>query len=263
MARVLRQLGQPVQVVGFLGGSPAGWIREQCTALSITQHWVEITGESRTCLIVVDPETAEPTVVNEPGPYIKQVEIDRLDRVLQQHTRSDDVLCISGSAPPGVPDDFHASLIRKLRRRAIRVLVDVSGSALIQAWEVSPWAVAPNLEEYAAAFGRADAINAARHLATRAEHVLLTLGGEGALYARGTHIIRVHPPVIDVVNPVASGDAFVAGWLAAMGEGKAPLEAVRLAVACGAANASYLSPGIGSPAEVNALLSADSVEVLA
>src|SRR5919205_2004543 len=54
VARFLRRLGEPVRVIGFLGGAPSTFIRQRCAAAGIEQHWVETAGDSRTCLILVD-----------------------------------------------------------------------------------------------------------------------------------------------------------------------------------------------------------------
>lgn len=261
VARALRGLGQEVRVAGFLGGTAAPFIRERCAALGIEQRWVEIAGETRTCVIVVNPGAPQ-TVLNEPGPAVSAAETARLGAEIERAVAPGDFLCISGSAPPGVPDGFYADVVRNLQARGARVLVDVSGAPLRLAWEARPWAVAPNLAEYEQAFGPAAAADAASHLARRAEHVLLTLGAEGVIYAHGDTRRHVRPPPVSTRNAVGSGDAFAAGFLAGMAAGKPALEAVRLAVAAGASNAARLEPGAGSATEITALLAQVTIEDL-
>ena len=261
VARALRRLGEPVRVVGFLGGMPREFIRRGCAELGIEQRWVEIEGETRTCVIVVDPASESQTVVNEPGPMVREEEVRRLREELRRSTAPGDLLCISGSAPPGVPDDCYAQIIGDLQPREVRVLADVSGKVLRLALEAHPWAVAPNYEETVAAFSRGGSeVEMAELLTEYTEHALLTLGRDGVLYAHQGAAWRLRPPNIRTVNAVGSGDAFVAGFLAGVARGLDSLDAVRLGVACGASNASRLEPNIGPMEEIEELAEGVSVE---
>jgi len=253
VVRVVRELGSPVRVVGFLGGTPVGFIQSECERMGIETHWAPTAGETRTCVIAVDPHESQ-TVLNEPGPRILPAEIERLAGAIREATSPGDLLCISGSAPPGVPDYFYREVVAEQQSRGIRVLVDVSGLPLRLAWEARPWAVKPNLAEARAALGTDDDGSAmARRLSDRAEHALVTAGAEGGWYASDGQVTEYRSPSITVVNAVGSGDALAAGFLVGMNSGMTTDEAVRLGVACGAANALRLEPGVGSRDEVDRL----------
>lgn len=265
VVRALYRLGAAVRVIGFLGGSPKPFVEERCTAMGVGQHWVETAGESRTCAIIVDPGSGEQTVVNEPGPTVADADLERLRSVLQAATVSGDVLCISGSAPPGAPDGLYAEIVRSMHDRGVRVLADVSGAVLRLTLDAHPWAVAPNLDECVAAFSDVDRsrvtpADMAKRLVEHAELALLTLGREGLVVADGRHAWLLHPPPVETVNAVGSGDAFVAGFLAGIARDLSPLDAARLGVACGASNAARLEPDIGTPDEVETLAAAVTVE---
>jgi 1-phosphofructokinase family hexose kinase len=256
VARVLRRLGHPVRVVGTLGGMPESFVRTWCDREGIEGHWVRIETDSRTCVIVVDPQSAHQTVLNEPGPRLNSSDMRRIDAAIEKTTQEGDTLCISGSAPPGVAASFYADLIVRMRERGIRVLVDTAGAALRLALDALPWAAAPNASECATALSHAeDPPTLIAALSERVEHAILTIGSEGLLYAHGDRIWRVRPPAIQTVNAVGSGDACVAGFLAGIIRGLPPLDAIQLGVACGAANAARLEPGIESVAEVERLSS--------
>lgn len=262
VARALRSLGQPVRVIGFLGGAPASLIEERCEHLGVETRWVRIAGESRTCLILVDPESGRQTVVNEPGPRITPEDVTQLRAVLDETLETGDLLAISGSAPPGAPDTLYRAMVELARARGAKVLVDASGNALCHALDVVPWTVTPNLDEARAIAGPMDdPRDVARWLASRAQNAFLTLGAEGVLYAGDEGLWQLRPPTVPVVNAVGSGDAFVAGFLAGTVQGRSTLDAVRLGVACGASNAARLEPGIGAPEEIEHL--ADRVTVQA
>jgi tagatose 6-phosphate kinase len=258
VARVVRQLGSPVRIVGPLGGLSAPFIRDECERMGIEGCWVPIENETRTCVIVADPEGGQ-TVLNEPGPEIKAEEVERLTAAIRSATAPSDLLCISGSAPPGVLDGFYAEVVAEQERKGVRVLVDISGPALRLAWEARPWAVKPNLAEARAAFRTdEDGPTVARRLAEKAEHVLVTLGAEGVLHATDDQVALYRPPSVPVVNAVGSGDALAAGFLVVIKSGMSAEEALRLGVACGAANAMRLEPGVGSRNDVELLKLATS-----
>lgn len=253
VARVLRQLGQPARVVGFLGGMATPFVRERCAAMGIEQRWVPIEGESRTCLILLDGEGGQPTVINEPGPAVSGSELNSLRRTLLQAVSGDDIVCLSGSAPPGVPEGAIREIISSLKRSGVRVLADTSEARLQEALDTSLWAVTPTIEEATGVLGPLQPVDLAAALAARAEHVVLTQGAQGALYAGDGELWQLTPPVISALNPIASGDALVAGFVSRMINGDSGLDSARFAVACGTANAAQIESGISSRSEVEAI----------
>ena len=260
VARAVRQLGEPVRVIGFLGGAPRALIERSCAALEIDGRWVETREESRTCLIMVDRALGIQTVVNEPGPLLSDEEVAQLLEEIDRSTHPGDYLCLSGSAPPGAPDDLHARIVAGAQERGVRALLDATGTALRLGLESHPWAAAPNIDEAAVAFppGGSPEEMAAR-LAEKVEVALLTLGVEGVVVANAGERYLLRPPLVKTVNAVASGDAFAAGFLVGTSRGLPVMEAAKLGVACGASNASRLEPGIGEEAEIEELMGQVSV----
>jgi 1-phosphofructokinase family hexose kinase len=253
VARNLRKLGYDVRLVGFLGGAAGTFIEGECRTRGIDARWTRMAGETRTCVTLVEP-TGRQSVVNEPGPWVTPDEIERLLEMLQASVVSGDLLCISGTAPPGSPVSLYGRIVREMR--GLRVLVDAGGDALRSAIEDGAWAIAPNQEELRAATeSDAPLEEIAQTVADKAEVVLVTLGREGCLLAYGEQLWKAKAPRIGEVNAVGSGDAFVAGFLSATERGLDAVAAVRLAVACGASNAMHLEPWIGPGDEIEALLS--------
>lgn len=88
---------------------------------------------------------------------------------------------------------------------------------------------------------------------------ILTLGERGALYHDGTTSELVPSfPVPQVLDTTGAGDAFNGGLATALGEGMAPLEAVRFACATGSLSVTKLgtAPAMPSREEIEALLKA-------
>ena len=75
---------------------------------------------------------------------------------------------------------------------------------------------------------------------------VLILGGEGAMGAMGDD--RIHLPAydIEVVDTTGCGDAFTAGFIAGLADGRSLTEAAHL----GTASASLVASGLGSDAGI-------------
>ena len=68
------------------------------------------------------------------------------------------------------------------------------------------------------------------------------------------HTYEVTAPEVEPVATVGSGDAFLAGFVAARYDGRPPEECLRFAVACGAESTQHFGAGSIDPAEVERLL---------
>ncbi|MGB4137800.1 MAG: PfkB family carbohydrate kinase, partial [Microbacterium sp.] len=92
------------------------------------------------------------------------------------------VLVISGSVPPGSPEDLIPRLIALGREAGAIVIADTSGPALLRAADAGADVLKPNAAELAEATGIKDPIEGARELLGRgASFVLLSRGAEGML----------------------------------------------------------------------------------
>jgi tagatose 6-phosphate kinase len=149
---------------------------------------------------------------------------------------------MSGTLPPGAPDDFYLKCARLGHSAGTLIVVDAKGAPLMAALKVGLDVVKPNRSELEATFGKAlkterDVKVAVRQLSDRgAKNVVVTDGSRPALAFDGTHFWRIHSPRIQVVNPIGSGDSFTAGLVWRLAKGETLAEACRWATACGAAN---------------------------
>ena len=65
---------------------------------------------------------------------------------------------------------------------------------------------------------------------------------------------RVNAPIVVAINPIGSGDSLAGGIATALVRGEAMPDAVKLGIACGAANAITKTSGVVDPATVKELL---------
>jgi 1-phosphofructokinase family hexose kinase len=248
VARVARMLGGTAACAGFLGGHSGRLVAELAEREGLSGAWTWIAGETRTCVILVEASGHDATVVNEPGPPVTTDDWRRLtDQIVSISGAT--TICLSGSLPPESDPRDYAALLARLRPAERPVWADTSGAALAAAAGVPRVAIKVNGDEAGELIGArvkapAEAYAAARELHQRTGGpVVLTLGGAGAVLADAAGGWRARPPALQIVSSVGSGDAFLGGLVVAQDGGVSLPEALRHAVAAGAANA--LSVGGG------------------
>ncbi len=243
VARVLRALGDPCVLSGFLGGEAGEAIAAGLRAEGIPFSCTAIKVESRTCLILNDRSNKQQTVINEPGPQIGKDELMRFTDAYVRLLETSELIILTGSLPPGLPDDTYAKLISIANRSGKRVLLDASSTALRHAIRAEPFMVKVNQVEAGELLERAvtDFESAAEAVSMMIEmgagNAMITLGAEGAQLAFGGERCRLVPPVVKARNSVGSGDAVMAGIATGIGRGYSTVQLGTLAVAAGAANA--------------------------
>jgi len=264
-ARAMRALGGDPVCAGFLGGHSGRLLAELAEHESLRCVWTWIEGETRTCVIVVDPEDGEATVINEPGPAVAADDWARLQADVLRASARADCVCLSGSLPPGASPNMLADLLRALRAAGQHVWVDMSGAALRAALTVEEVGLKVNSAEVGAVLDRAvagveAACEAACALRQRgAGPVVLTLGELGAVMATDSGAWWARPPAVNVLSAVGSGDVFLAGLVTALAANASPAEALRQAVAAGAANALSAGGGRFALDDFQALLAATQI----
>ncbi len=221
---------------------------ETLTRRGVAFDGVLVPGRLRRCYAIRDARGAI-TELLESGPALDADAVDRLERAFLAACATSAVVVMSGSLPAGCPADTYARLSARLAVPAPLSLVDASGDALREALAARPTVVKPNRDEAAELTGRpirtpADALQAAAEIARHgAQIVVISLGEEGAAVIWDGRPVRVHAPRVAVVSAVGSGDCFVAGLAAGLARGLEAEPTLRLAAACGAANALSEEPG--------------------
>jgi 1-phosphofructokinase family hexose kinase len=263
IARTLKALGQPVIATGFAGGATGTHIVEQLTEESILNDFVRIREESRTNTSVLDPTTGEQTEINERGPAVTEQEVELFRDKLIYLARGAAIVVFAGSLPRGVAPELYASLVRDLERMELTTVVDTDGEPLRQAVRAEPDVVSPNVLEAEELVGHEFASEEDRSVAVReiaalgAREAIMTLpdGCFAQVLVDGQS--RLKRARIEPREPVAkrgSGDAFLAGYLAARYEGRPVDHCLRFGVACGAESTGRLGAGLIDPREARRLM---------
>jgi 1-phosphofructokinase family hexose kinase len=262
VARTLKALGVPVVATGLVGGTTGTRIVEELTSEAILNDFVRIDGESRTSTAVVDPAGGTYTEINEWGPAVSSEELETLLEKLRYLTQGAELVVFAGSLPRGVDDDFYAEAARELERRHVPVVLDTEGEPLRSGVEAEPFLVSPNQVEAEALVGQEfhddeDFLLALDRIAEMgARNVLITTeGGCVALLReeREARRYRAAAPRLEPVSTVGAGDVLLGAFLAARHAGRTNSEALRAAVATGAASTLEVGAGRFDPRQAGRL----------
>jgi 1-phosphofructokinase/tagatose 6-phosphate kinase len=267
IARAIKRLGQPVIATGLVGGPTGNRIVDALSDESILNAFVRIREESRTNTAVLDPTTGLHTEINERGPSVSLHELELFRENLLYLAKGASICVFAGSLPRGVDADVYARLIRDVRKLGVTTMIDTEGEPLRLAVRAEPEVVSPNELEAEELVGhefndgddRAQAVAEMTRLG--AGEAIMTVsdgcyaqvveGGAPALY-------RVRVEEQEARSSIGSGDAFLAGYVAARYTGRPAVECLRFGVACGAESIHHFGAGIIEPAQVQRLL--DEVE---
>jgi 1-phosphofructokinase family hexose kinase len=278
VARVLKTLGQPVIATGLAGGPSGTRIVEQLTQASVLCDFVRIGDESRTNTAVIDPTTGEQTEINERGPAVTDAEIELFCDKLLYLAKGASLCVFAGSLPRQVDVDVYARLIPELRRLNVATVVDTEGDPLRRAVRAEPDVISPNVLEAEELVGHEFNDEEDHGIAVRE---MVELGAREAIMTTpdGCHammneregggvsgppaapvLFRVRGPSLEHRSTVGSGDAFLAGFVAARYQGHPAADCLAYGVATGAESTQHLGAGIVDPGRVARMLEEVSVE---
>jgi 1-phosphofructokinase family hexose kinase len=279
VARVVATLEEPVAALGIVGEHDAAMFVAAMGGLGIENRLLPVPGGTRNSVTVLDPHSGTQTHLRERGFAPPPEALAQVEDALQE-TGPGDWVVLAGSLPPGVPADLYRTLIHTCSQRGAKTLLDANGPALLSAVGAPPTLLKPNrFELWQVDCGRADVtteqdlsdmshediLAAARRVQGQGvEMVVVSLGEQGVLGLDWEgHAWRaktaLHRPA---VNAVGSGDALAAGLVVALAREEPFSAALRLGVACGAANTLVAGAGRCRRVDIERLAERAAVERL-
>jgi 1-phosphofructokinase/tagatose 6-phosphate kinase len=275
IARAIKRLGQPVIATGLTGGATGTRIEEALSHEAILNGFIRIREESRTNTAVLDPTTGEHTEINERGPLISAMELELFRDKLLYLAKGAGMCVFAGSLPRGVEPDIYASLIREVKKLGVLTIVDTDGDPLRLAVRAEPHVVSPNELEAEELVGhefnddddRAQAVLEMIQMGAGEAIMTVSDGCYAQVLEDGVPVLyRVRVEEQEARSSIGSGDAFLAGYVAARYAHRSPVECLRYGVACGAESTQHFGAGLLDPGKVDRLLpevEADRVELRA
>ncbi|MDO4679792.1 MAG: hexose kinase [Aerococcus sp.] len=251
VARVVSELEEDVIATGFVGGNYGEELKQLLDRDGIQHDFTPIAGDTRECIAILHDDGNQ-TEILEAGPTISQEErsafIENFKRLIQRV----EVVAFSGSLPQGLKPGFYAELIALCHKQGVKTLLDTSNASLeasLHAKE-TPYLIKPNESELEALLGKSitngDELKQCLQddLLSPIECVVVSLGKGGALGKFQDHFFKANIPHLpNVVNPVGSGDATIAGFAVAIQQGLKPKNIMKYGMTCGMLNALEATTG--------------------
>jgi len=219
---------------------------------------------------VVDPTSGEQTEINERGPAVTEAELELFVDKLLYLAKGAGVCVFSGSLPRGVDSDVYARLIQELHKLGVTTVLDSEGDSMLLGTRAEPTVVSPNELEAEELVGhefsddqdRLTGLHEIVGLGAREAIMTFGAGCIGLIGESDPQLYRVTLDPLEPVSAVGSGDAFLAGYVAARYGGRSPEDCLRFAVACGAESTQHFGAGVLDPREVERLLPEVTVETI-
>ncbi len=253
VSRAVAAAGHRTVAVAPMGGPEGDLLARLLGEHGIEAAGVPVTGSTRINVTLVEPD-ATLTKINAAGPELSDAEAEDVLEAVRTRSAAADWIACCGSLPRGLPPRWYAELVARSHRAGARIALDTSGPALTAALREGPDVIKPNAQELAEAVGRplatvGDALKAAEELRERGAGALLaSLGADGQLLVEASGAYFATARVATVRSNVGAGDASLAGFLTAGGQGP---RALASAVAHGAAAVQLAGSLMPTPADLD------------
>ena len=239
VSRVLKTLDVDSTALGFAGGFPGDFIAQTLKDSNIHTDFVQVDEDTR---INVKLKTGQETEVNAQGPNVTDAQFQSLLNQIKETTDNDTVI-VAGSVPKSIPSDAYAQIAKITKQTGAQLVVDAEKDLVETVLEYQPLFIKPNKDELEVMFNTSvksdeGVIKYAKQILDKgAQSVIVSLGGDGAIYVDRQQSIKAVNPKGKVINTVGSGDSTVAGMVAGLATGLSVQDAFKQAVASGTATA--------------------------
>ena len=235
VSRMLGGYGIASTASGFLGCENTRMFDDLFASGRISDGFLRIDGETRTGIKIVAESTRETTDLNFAGLSPTAADLEALMVKLATFLKPGTWFVIGGHLPDAVSLGFFKTMLETLKQGGARIAVDTSGEALQVAIDCGVDLIKPNHHELEEILGHdlpdiaSQAAAAAKLQGDGVSHVILSLGGDGALFVTPGAALIAEPPSVAVVSTVGAGDSLLAGYLAGLVTGRSPEECAKLA----------------------------------
>ena len=241
VALTVSALGLDAECVGFMYQDSGRLFEKRLMVNSTAYDFIWCEGEARTNIKVFDRAAGLVTELNESGRTVDAEKLAQMTKLVSRHADNSDYMILSGSMPPGCPDDYYRTLIKAVEGLGCRCVLDADGARLKYGLQAQPFMIKPNRYELETMTGRAlesrEAIrDAAMHyIDMGVEVVAVSLGEDGAMVLRGDEALYAPKINIEVKSTVGAGDSMVAGMVAGFMADRDLEETFRMGMACATA----------------------------
>lgn len=240
VAVVLNNLATPSTILGFEAGFTGAFIKKELAQYPyLVDRMISVEGISR--INVKLKETLE-TELNAQGPLINSESMGLMDQMIDEIS-SADVVVLNGSLAKGMPSDWYLQIAKRLHDKDIDYVLDIATPIVKEVCQYHPLLLKPNQAELELIFDTTidtqdDMIHYGQQLVQLgAQHVLVSMGGEGSLLLTKDKVYQGSNPKGRVINTVGAGDSMIAGFLVEYTQGKPLIDVYTTAIAAGSGTA--------------------------
>jgi 6-phosphofructokinase 2 len=263
VARVIRKLGGVAEAALTVGGSRGQRLLGMLDERHVPHHEIRVEGETRDTYVIFERESKHRYHIIIEGARLQEAEWRAALDLVGELSRPGLHLVLSGSLPPGVPDDFYAQAAAIAKERGCRVAVDTSGPPLAAALAEGVWLAKPNRNELETLAGHEiPTFEERREVAEglvregAAEVIAATFGPEGSLIVTAAECWHAQAPPIEPKSEVGAGDSFLGALILSISAGWEMQDAVAYAVAAAGSALSKSGPGLSDKDETVRLYAA-------
>ena len=259
-ARLIKNLGEEVHCLNFLGGYTGKIIQELITekdGILLDAVWTR--APSREAVTVLE-ESGRWSAFIEPGFDVTPALAEELKEKFRSLIKSARLVIFCGSVPTKALSGIYFNLIQEANAAGVISIIDSYGEALARAVEARPFMVRVNLAEASGLIGKELDTDAACREALDfiqkkgIEAVVISLGPKGALARWGKRRFKILSPPVKAVNPVGSGDALTGAIAVGLVREEPAEEALRLGMAAATASTTHWDACACSREEVEKFL---------
>lgn len=239
VAAVALRLGLEAKCLGCMGEMGAAGLREKMAEEGIPFEFMTVPGSIRTNLKVVSHKGQAVTELNEPGCPMTREQLEAFMCLVQEKGMGSFAV-LTGSLPPGCPDETYREIILALKD--VPCILDTEGNSLLLGLGAHPLLVKPNLSELESTLGTTlrtlRSIRDAAYVLLKkgAQSVIVSMGKMGALFTDGQRTLYSPALSVRALSTVGAGDAMVGGILLGLTKGEPLTDAFRSGMAAGAAS---------------------------
>lgn len=240
---ILKMLSVTNTAIGIGGGFTNQYIEQTLSAKGIPNNFIHIDGITRINVFTRVRNTNEEFKLVNRGPQVTSEKINLLLNQIKQLTQND-ILVISGSFTTGINPNILAEIASIANLIGFKLIIDTSYSEVLDTLQYHPYLIKPNEEEIKHWFNLDKKLTkkellyySKKLIDLGAENVLLSLGGEGALFVNQKEALFGTAPKGEVVNTACSGDTMLGTFLAGLITNKKIEDNLTYSIAAGTSTA--------------------------
>jgi 6-phosphofructokinase 2 len=244
VSRAIRHLGGQSAAFVPVGGATGHHLLDLLRNDGLQVHPFTLSGETRQSITVTQTSDGQQYRFVMPGPNWTEATVTAALAQIVTAARGAGIIVLSGSQPPGVPDDFAAHLMHHLGHTDQKLIVDTSGAPQkhLVTHPIGLFMLRMVASEAEALHGRnhptpSDTADFAAELVARnvAKYVVVGRGADGSTCVAENYRRHCRRPVTKIRSRVGAGDSLVGAMVLELARGNDIEAALRHGVAAASA----------------------------